>query len=122
MNKKSSKIKQIILLQLAVVIYTFAGVMAKFASAHKDNILLLVVFMGLEVMILGVYAIFWQQLIKHFDLTVAYANRAMAILWSLVWASLFFKEKITVQNLIGVGIVLVGIFIMNGEKEEEKHV
>lgn len=118
----NQKIKHIVLLQLAVVIYTFSGVMAKLASAHKDNLFLLLLFMGLEVVILGVYAIFWQQLIKHFDLTVAYANRAMAILWSLVWAALFFKEKITLKNMIGVLIVLVGILIMNGEKEANKDV
>lgn len=118
MKQNNSKIRNIILLQLAVVVYTFSGVMAKFASSHKDNIFLLLLFMCLEVVILGVYAIFWQQLIKHFDLTVAYANRAMAILWSLVWASLFFHEKITIKNIFGVLIVLAGILIMNSEKEE----
>lgn len=116
------KIKNILLLQLAVIIYTFSGVMAKLASANKDSVFKMLFFMGMEVVILGVYAIFWQQLIKRFDLTVAYANRAIAILWSMLWAALFFKEEITTKNIIGVCIVLAGILIMNTQKEDETNV
>lgn len=112
------KVKNILLLQLAVIIYTFSGVMAKLASANKDSVIKMLFFMGMEVVILGVYAIFWQQLIKRFDLTVAYANRAIAILWSMLWAALFFQEKITKKNLLGVLIVLAGIMIMNTQKED----
>lgn len=112
------KAKNILELQLAVIVYTFAGVMAKFASANKDSFWKLLFFMGMEVVILGIYAIFWQQLIKRFELTVAYANRAVAILWSMLWAALFFGEEITTKNIIGVLIVLAGIMIMNTQKEE----
>ena len=33
----------------------------------------------MELFVLGIYAILWQQIIKKFDLTVAYANRGVAI-------------------------------------------
>lgn len=112
------KAKNILELQLAVIVYTFAGVMAKFASANKDSFWKLLFFMGMEVVILGMYAIFWQQLIKRFELTVAYANRAVAILWSMLWAALFFGEEITTKNIIGVLIVLAGIMIMNNNLSE----
>lgn len=116
------KVKNILLLQLAVIIYTFSGVMAKLASTNKDSVIKMLFFMGMEVVILGVYAIFWQQLIKRFDLTVAYANRAIAILWSMLWAALFFQEEITTKNIVGVCIVLAGILIMNTQKEDETNV
>ena len=54
-------------------------------------------------------------------LSVAYANRAMALLWSLLWAVLLFGEQITVKKLIGVGLVLAGTLIINGGKEQENH-
>ena len=49
------------------------------------------------------------------------ANRAMALLWSLLWAVLLFGEQITVKKLIGVGLVLAGTLIINGGKEQENH-
>ena len=72
-------------------------------------------FYGIEIFILGVYAILWQQIIKKFDLMIAYANRAMALLWSIVWAIIFFKESITINNIIGVVIVIIGTMIVNSD-------
>ena len=63
------------------------------------------------------YAILWQQMIKRFDLSIAYANRSMAILWSLIWAVVFFHEKITLYNVIGVVIVLAGTMLVNADGE-----
>ena len=73
---------------------------------------------GIEILILGVYAILWQQIIKRFDLSVAYANRSIALLWSMIWAVLLFHETVTVKNLIGVVIVIAGTMIVNGEANE----
>ena len=67
--------------------------------------------------ILGVYAIIWQQLLKKFDVSIAYANKAMGLLWSIVWAILIFNETITIKNVIGVVIVIIGTIIVNSEDE-----
>lgn len=110
MNKKYLSI---IFLQVIIVIYTLSGICAKLASAHK---LLSVEFIGfyvLEILVLGVYAILWQQVLKRFDISVAYANRSVALIWSLIWSVLFFGEKITVPNIIGTIIVILGIVVVN---------
>ena len=49
---------------------------------------------GLEILILGIYAILWQQIIKRFDLSVAYANRSIALLWSMLWAVCCFMKRL----------------------------
>lgn len=118
MRDKWSKIKNILILQAVIVIYTFSGVMAKLASLKKENLLWFLAFFGSEFVILGVYAVLWQQIIKRFELTIAYANRAMAILWSMIWAYVFFHEQITVKNVLGVMIVLIGTVIMNTDQGE----
>ena len=107
--------KSIAVLQFAVMIYTLSGVAAKNAALYEPLSWQFIAFYGLEIAILGIYAIVWQQLIKKFDLSIAYANRSMAILWSMVWAVLFFGEKITVKNIIGVFIVLAGTMIINSD-------
>ena len=113
--KAQISIKQVLLLQAVVVIYTVSGVMAKFASA-SEGIGKLLLFLGLDVFFLGIYALFWQQMIKNIPLSVAYANRAMAMLWSALWALLIFGEKIGGRQMAGIALVIVGICIINSDK------
>ena len=105
-------------LQLIVIIYTLAGVAGKYAAGYEFLSLGFIICYGIEIVILGVYAILWQQIIKHFDLSVAYANRATALLWSLLWAVLLFHESITVWNLVGAAVVIAGTIIVNGAEHE----
>lgn len=105
----------LILLQLAVMIYTLSGVAAKFAAGYEFLSLGFVLCYATEICILGGYAILWQQIIKRVDLSVAYANRSIAILWSMLWAALIFRERISVQNIVGVLLVLAGTMVVNKE-------
>lgn len=116
MKKKGVSLKNIIILQLIVIIYTTATVMANFAAGYDFLSFHFCLFYALEILILGVYAILWQQIIKKFELTVAYANRSVALLWSMLWAVLLFGEVITVRNIIGVAIVIVGTIIVNSDE------
>lgn len=109
--------KFILALQLVVMLYTLSSVAAKMASGQAFLSLPFIVYYGVEILILGFYAIAWQQIIKRCDLSVAYANRSMAILWSLVWTVIFFHEALTVKNIIGVLIVFAGTMIVNSDGE-----
>lgn len=117
--------KNILLLQAVVVIYTLSSVVAKFATGKELFSFSFFLFYGIEVVILGVYAILWQQMIKRFDLSVAYANRAMALLWSAIWAVVLFHENLTGKQLLGIAFVIIGTVIVNTdqspkEKKEEQ--
>jgi drug/metabolite transporter (DMT)-like permease len=109
------RIKDILGLQFIVMIYTLSGVAAKFASGYEFLSLKFILAYAVEIAILGVYAILWQQIIKKFDLSIAYANRSVALLWSMVWAALIFGEHITLKNLIGVLAVILGTAIVNSD-------
>ena len=61
----------------------------------------------------------WQQIIKKFDISVASANKAMAVLWSMLWAILFFHDNITINNVIGIVIIIIGTLIVNSDNREE---
>lgn len=118
--KQKITIKDIIWLQAIVMIYTFSGVTAKIAS-DKEPLQFMLLY-GVEIAILGVYAILWQQLIKKFDLSIAYANKAIGIVWSMIWAVVFFNNEITWKNILGVILVVLGTIILNTDmqdKEEE---
>ena len=117
-TKRKLSIRDILLLQIIVVIYTLSGVAGKFASGYGFLSPGFILCYGIEILILGVYAVLWQQIIKRFDLSIAYANRSIALLWSMIWAVLLFHERVTVKNLIGVAIVIAGTMIVNGEVNE----
>lgn len=117
--KKKITLKDIFLLQGVIMIYTLSTVAAKFASGHPTLSSSFILFYGLDILILGVYAVLWQQMIKRFDLSIAYANRAMGLLWSMVWAVIIFRESITLKNVIGVLLVMVGTVIVNSDNNRK---
>ncbi len=121
--KKKLNLRDFAILQLVALIYTSSTVISKIAaqSAESGKGWTFLLLYGAEIGVLGIYALCWQQVIKRVELSVAYANRAMALLWSLLWAVLLFGEQITVKKLIGVGLVLAGTLIINGGKEQENH-
>ena len=70
-------------------------------------------------MLLAVYAFVWQQLIKRIPLTVAYANKAVTLVWGLVWGWLFFGESITPGKIIGIIMVMAGVVIYSVADDKE---
>ncbi len=115
-NINKSKVITLVLLQVIVIIYTLSGVAAKYASHYEFMSLKFIMCYGIEILILGVYAILWQQIIKKIDLSIAYTNRSIALLWSMIWAVLLFNEHVTVQNILGVILVIAGTMIVNKEE------
>ena len=69
--KKKTKLKEIFILQIVIAIYTLSTVFAKFASGQEFMSFKFILYYGLEMLILAVYAVVWQQLIKKFDISVA---------------------------------------------------
>ena len=117
--KKKITFKDILFLQIVIMIYTGSSIAAKFAAAQELLSLKFCLFYGIEIMILGIYAVLWQQIIKRFELSVAYANRAMVLVWSMLWAVLIFQDEITIQNIIGIALVIVGTVVINLDMKEE---
>ena len=113
-------IKNILMLQAVVVIYTLSSVVAKLATGKELFSFSFFLFYGLEIAILGVYAILWQQMIKRFDLSIAYANRAMALLWSALWAVLLFREGLGPKQVAGIVLVILGTMIVNTDTPSKK--
>lgn len=112
------KVKNVLLLQGVVIIYTISSVMSKLASSNKESVIKFLFFFGMEFVLLGIYAILWQQMIKRFELSVAYANRSMSVLWSIIWAVIFFHDTITIKNIVGVILVIAGTIIINTDVDK----
>lgn len=116
--KKEMKWKDILMLQAVFMIYSISSVVSKFASGKEVFSFEFILFYGLDVIVLGIYALLWQQVIKKFELSIAYANKAITLLWALVWGIVIFHEQITVGKVIGILLVMAGIFILNSDSGE----
>lgn len=110
------KIKDILLLQIVFLIYSINSIVAKFVSGQEFGLTFICLY-ALEVLILGIYAILWQQMIKKFELSVAYANKAVTLIWAMIWGALLFKEQITLTKVGGIILVIIGIVILNSGEE-----
>lgn len=104
------------MLQAVFLIYSISSVVSKFASGRELLSMGFLVLYGLDVLVLGLYALLWQQVIKRFELSVAYANKAVTLLWALVWGIFIFQEQITLWKVGGILLVMTGIFILNSEE------
>ena len=101
--------KLYIALHIFLMIYTSAGILSKLAAGEKFMSLPFILFYAGEIVILAFYAIGWQQFIKQMPLSVAYANKAVTVVWGCIWGILFFQEQLTVGKAIGALIVLTGV-------------
>ena len=113
---KQNNVKQIltiVFIQAAVCLYTLSGVAGKFASRYDFLSFPFVGLYTLEIAILGCYAILWQQIIKRVPLSIAYANRSLSLIWSILWSTLLFHESLTQKNVIGIMLVVVGVYLVN---------
>ena len=117
------KIKDYIFLHLSVMMFSFTSVFSKFASIqynrHGLHSPMLYVFLFLMIANCGIYAIAWQQVIKKFELSIAYANKAVTLVWALIWGIFLFHEQITIGKVIGIVLVMLGILILNTGKEQQ---
>lgn len=111
-SKKSSALL-IALLQGSVIIFSLSSVLGKIASKYVFLSFNYLIWICAEILFLGIYAIVWQQLIQKTDISIAYANKATSIFWSMIFAALLFKEVITIKNILGVIIVFIGIMVVN---------
>lgn len=110
----SSKTKaaDFLLLYFAFTVYSFVSVFAKYAAAQKTMFMTLV-FMAGEFLLLGIYAILWQQVLKRFELVVAMSNKGITVILGLIWSALLFSEAININNIIGAVIIMTGIWMVS---------
>lgn len=110
--------KDYLFLHLTMLLMSFTGVISKFASQYEFLSLPFILCYGALILVLGIYAVLWQQILKKIDLSVAYANKSIVTIWGLIWSMLFFNEIITLKTIIATICIIVGIIFFN--KEEEK--
>ena len=118
----SKNTKTILALNILLMFFSLGGIFSKLASKQPFLSLKFILCYGALLFIMFVYAIGWQQIIKRLPLTMAYANRAVTIVWGIIWGLLFFNEKLNLGKVIGAVIVIAGVLLYVTESEEGEHI
>ncbi len=115
-SQKISKWKQIVVLQAVVFVYSIISMLSKYVSGFIKSYGLfswhVVLGVGGVFLALAVYAFFWQKILKKVDLSIAYSNKAVGLLWTLVWAAALFGEKVTLVNVVGLVMICIGVIVV----------
>ena len=117
--KKKITLRDLLILQGVVMVFSITSVVANFASRQSFLTPGFFLFYGLEVAVLGVYALLWQQVIKKFDISIAYANKAMVLLWGMLWSVVIFHTGVTPKQIVGCLFVIAGVIVLNREPAEQ---
>lgn len=109
-------------LHLLLLLFAFTTVLSKLAAGEDFLSLRFCLFFGGEFVLLGIYALGWQQILKRLPLTVAYANKAVTLVWSLVFGALLFHEQVQLKQVIGCALAAAGVVLfVKADGEEGSH-
>lgn len=100
-------------LQLHVVIwiYSLSSVLIKMSSLYDFFSIQFLAIYALIIIVLGIYALLWQQMIKKFEPSIAYSNKSVTTIWTMIYAIMIFGETISIKKIIGILLILAGIVI-----------
>lgn len=106
-------------LHLLLLLYSLSGFFSKTAAAKPflswEFILL---YSGMMV-IMVIYALGWQQIIKRLPLTTAFANKAVTVVWGILWGALLFGEAVTPGKIAGAALIVAGVVLFVKADGEE---
>lgn len=103
------KLKSIILILFAFLLYSTTAVFSKFASKHDLFSFHYLLFFSFLVIGLGIYAILWQIILKKTPLNIAFMFKSSTIIFGLLFSYFLFEENVTLPNIIGGIIIIIGM-------------
>ncbi len=109
-------------LHLLLLLFSCTTVLSKLAAQEEFLSLRFCLFFGGEFVLLGLYALGWQQILKRLPLTVAYTNKAVTLVWSMVFGVLLFHETVSVRQVLGCALAVAGVLLfVRADGEEAAH-
>lgn len=116
-SMKNKRWKDYLLLHGALFLYSTGSFYSKTAASKEFLSPGFILFYGLMLLNLLVYAVLWQQILKRFPLTVAFANKAVVIVWGILWGALVFHETITWRMILGAIVIIIGVLVVVTDHE-----
>lgn len=91
------------------LIYACTSICTKMASRQEMLSWPYLFWIAGAIGVMGVYALLWQQVIARMPLSTAYMFKGTSLIFVLMISALLFGESITLNNVIGAVIIIIGI-------------
>lgn len=104
---------------IAFLMYSTSTIFLKIASEQSFLSPTYILCFVVVIIVLGIYAFLWQQVLKKISLSVAMSNKPITLIFTNMWAYIFWGEMISIKNIVGIIIVLFGIFIVVRSENEK---
>ncbi|MDY4902284.1 MAG: transporter [Treponema sp.] len=118
---KKNNLFYVTLMHAGFFIYSGYAILGKLAAKEEFLSLKFVALYGCVFLFLGLYALIWQQVLKHFSLVTAVANKTVTIIWGILFGKLIFNEQIKPNMIAGSVVILLGIALLCTEKENSRN-
>ena len=113
--------RHVIFIFLAIIFQALAGLSMKLAAQTLSTFSLFSVLTNLfflaSLTALLLQAVVWLQALKHYPLSIAYPCLSLVNFVILVIAAVYFNEGITVQNILGLTTISLGVFVLSRSEE-----
>ncbi len=107
----TNRIKVFFMLHSLLLLYSLGGICSKLAAGQPFLSFKFCLCYAGVIGALFVYAVGWQQIIGRIQLTTAFANKSVTVIWGLLWGLFFFGESVTPGKLIGSALVICGVIL-----------
>lgn len=113
MIKRKLKIldNTLLLLISSIFLQSFSFLSIKFSTMQEG--FYVIVLLVLSFFFLGTRAIVWQILLKTIELSKIYPYASLVQILILVYSVVLFNEDVSVYNILGLIIMLSGIYYMS---------
>jgi drug/metabolite transporter (DMT)-like permease len=108
-----------ILMHIGFLIYSCYSLVGKISSSEPVLSPRFFAFYALVVFILFIYALIWQQVLKHIPLSTAIANKSVTIIWGIVFGLVFFGESVSAKKIAGAAVILAGLILLSLDEKHE---
>lgn len=68
-------------------------------------------FFGMALVIMAIYAVAWQLILERLPLTTAYLRKGLTYALIFIWAGVFFHEVVTLKQILGMAVIVVGMVV-----------
>ena len=91
------------------LLYACVTLFTKFAAQQEFMSMPYCLGLAGAIGVMGAYAICWQQVLKRIDLSTAYMFKGTSLIFIMLLAWVLFAEQITLHNIIGACVIMIGI-------------
>lgn len=98
------------LIAIVIILQSFTFLVTKFATIYKD---FFIVLLGIVFFIYILRAYFWQKILIHNRLSDVYPFNSLVNILILIYSVFIFNETVDVYNILGVCLMIYGLFMMS---------